>query len=163
VNLTICGRNDLPTIEGEYTHFISIWDYPHDRRFDVLTARFSHCKCLFLCFDDIIADGEGVLPTLEVIEQAIEFARDAESLLIHCKAGMSRSTAIGYAILCAQSGQGFESACYEKLLEVRPIATPNRLMVSLADGYLQRNGAMILENEKRLRSLYMFGASDGDL
>jgi predicted protein tyrosine phosphatase len=164
VNLVICGRDDLATIVGDFTHVISIWDAAHGRTgFDALEAHFPRSKRLFLSFDDITQSYNGVLPTVENVKEAIEFAEDAESLLVHCKAGISRSTAIAYAILCAKSGAGTEKECLEELVRIRSVAIPNKLMVSLADTLLERNGAMILENEKRHDSMYMFGASDDEL
>jgi predicted protein tyrosine phosphatase len=161
--LAICAKNDLPTIQGTYSHVISIWDATVGEQAAIeIEQHFPQSKRFVCLFDDII-DGEGVLPSLEILTECLEFARGAESILIHCKAGISRSTAIAYAILCEHAGPGREAECFEKLLTLRPVAYPNRLLVELADDYLGRKGAMVRENKKRRMSRYMNGASDDDL
>ena len=64
------------------------------------------------------------------------------TLLIHCFAGVSRSTAAAYVLACAQRGPGEEEALAAQLRTLCPEATPNPLMVSLADTILSRDGAM---------------------
>ena len=69
---------------------------------------------------------------------------------MHCAVGISRSAAIAYAIRCQATPLGEENACLEYLKSIRVQAAPNRLIVALADGLLNRNGAMIRANESFL-------------
>ena len=64
------------------------------------------------------------------------------ALLIHCWAGISRSSAAAYAIACDRN-PGFERDIAIELRRRSPSATPNRLMVRLADDLLQRDGRMV--------------------
>ena len=64
------------------------------------------------------------------------------AMLIHCWAGISRSSAAAYAIACDHN-PGFEREIAAELRRRAPSVTPNRLMVRLADDLLQRNGHMI--------------------
>lgn len=102
---------------------------------------------LDLRFNDITAPREGlVAPSLEHVEALLAFAKGwsgAQPLLIHCWAGVSRSTAAAYVIACARTATGGESEWAARLRGAAPTATPNPLMVALADRLLGRDGAMI--------------------
>jgi predicted protein tyrosine phosphatase len=64
-------------------------------------------------------------------------------MLIHCWAGISRSTAAAYTALCLfRPGAAEEELAFE-LRAASPSATPNKLIVSLADDVLGRNGRMV--------------------
>lgn len=99
-----------------------------------------------LAFNDVTAPGPGLVPPDEAMVGAIlEFgagcARDQE-VLIHCWMGVSRSPAAAYIIACARA-PGKERAIAEALRSASPIATPNRLLVLLADDLLGRGGRMV--------------------
>lgn len=101
---------------------------------------------LRLSFNDIVAPAEGlVAPNPQHIERLLEFLEgwDRRSpLLIHCWAGVSRSTAAGYIAATLRDGPGSETALAERLRRRAPFATPNSLIVALADQALGRQGAM---------------------
>jgi predicted protein tyrosine phosphatase len=101
---------------------------------------------LRLAFHDIVEPIPGLRPPDRDLMQAVlDFARNAEhqrALLIHCWAGISRSSAAAYAIACDRN-PGFERDIAIELRRRSPSATPNRLMVRLADDLLQRDGRMV--------------------
>ena len=98
-----------------------------------------------LAFHDIIEPMPGLTPPDRDLMQAVlEFGRNTgpqRALLIHCWAGISRSSAAAFAIACDRN-PGFERDIAIELRGRAPFATPNRLMVRLADDLLQRNGRM---------------------
>ncbi|MBI3513971.1 MAG: dual specificity protein phosphatase family protein, partial [Proteobacteria bacterium] len=99
-----------------------------------------------LCFYDIDDPRQPAPPRRGHVRDGLLFARQHvdRRLLIHCYAGISRSTALAYAILIDRhGGVGDERRLLEHLLEIRPQATPNRLMVRHADALLRRGGRMI--------------------
>ena len=107
---------------------------PHDRR-------------LHLSFNDIIEPTEDLtLPSADHVTSVIAFGRrwDAAQapMLIHCWAGISRSTAAAYIIACDRAGPGREGLLAKRLREASPTAKPNPLMIQLADDALGRDGAM---------------------
>lgn len=56
-----------------------------------------------LWFDDIKRPVEGfVHPKEDHIKEAIEYAKDKDTLLVACKAGVSRSAATAYVICCSK-------------------------------------------------------------
>ena len=100
---------------------------------------------LTLHFHDIAEPlGGHVTPNARHIEQALDFAAaDAGPILVHCYAGVSRSTAMGYAIACAREPERGEAELAATLRALSPTATPNRLIVRLADSALGREGRMV--------------------
>lgn len=112
-------------------------------------ARGNH---LSLYFHDIVQDMEGhVPPSAEDAERLIGFlnAWDRERpMLIHCWAGISRSTAAAFTALCLFRPHADEVELAFELRQASPSATPNRLIVSLADQVLGREGRMVRAVEK---------------
>lgn len=110
-------------------------------------AAFDAEHRLDLRFNDIAAPREGlVAPSTEHVEALLAFAKGwtgARPLLIHCWAGVSRSTAVAYAIACARTARGREAEWAACLRDAAPTATPNPLIVAHADRLLDRGGAMI--------------------
>jgi predicted protein tyrosine phosphatase len=99
-----------------------------------------------LRFNDITEPRAGlVAPHAEMVHAIIALGRELPpdaTLLVHCYAGVSRSPAAAYVLACAASVAGDERAIAQRLREASPKATPNALMVCLADEILQRGGAM---------------------
>jgi len=102
---------------------------------------------LRLCVHDVTEPVEGAIaPASDHIAGMIAFARTwdrSDPLLVHCWAGISRSTAAAYILLCDIRGPGQEAAIARELRELAPHAQPNRLMIRHADALLARNGRMI--------------------
>jgi predicted protein tyrosine phosphatase len=97
--------------------------------------------------DDITEQLEGfVAPTETHIDQVLNFVRgwDRQApLVIHCYAGISRSTASAFAAVCALNPHRDENAIARQIRSASAIASPNRLIVSLADKALGRDGRML--------------------
>jgi predicted protein tyrosine phosphatase len=97
--------------------------------------------------DDITEAIEGfVAPSENHIEQVLNFVRGwdrSAPLVVHCYAGISRSTASAFAAVCALNPNRDEIAIARQIRLASPIAAPNRLIVSLADKALGREGRML--------------------
>jgi predicted protein tyrosine phosphatase len=72
---------------------------------------------------------------------------------VHCYAGISRSTAGAFIAACALNPQRDERAIAQYIRQASPTATPNALLVSIADRMLERNGRMIAAVEAIGRGL----------
>jgi len=107
---------------------------------------------LRLSMNDICEPQPGlVLPCQNHVSDLIDFARDWDRqapLLIHCWAGISRSTAAAFISLCALNPEGTEIDLAWTLRRASPTAYPNRLLVALADEALRREGRMIAAVEE---------------
>jgi predicted protein tyrosine phosphatase len=101
---------------------------------------------LHLAVSDIVeATPDHVLPGVTHLEELLRFVRDwdrAEPMLIHCYAGVSRSTAAAYIAACALAPERDEFAIARSLRAASPTASPNSLLVTLADDSLGRSGRM---------------------
>jgi predicted protein tyrosine phosphatase len=97
--------------------------------------------------DDITEQVDGfVAPSETHIEQVLNFVRGWDRgapMVIHCYAGISRSTASAFATVCALNPRRDEFLIAKRIREASPIAAPNRLIVSLADKILGRGGRML--------------------
>jgi predicted protein tyrosine phosphatase len=61
---------------------------------------------------------------------------------VHCYAGISRSTAAAFVAVCALVPDRDEEEIAYDLRQRSPSATPNRLIVEIADRMLGRDGRM---------------------
>jgi predicted protein tyrosine phosphatase len=97
--------------------------------------------------DDITEQMDGfVVPSDSHIEQVLNFVRGWDRnapLVVHCYAGISRSTASAFAAACMLNPHRDEIAIARQIRAASPIASPNRLIVSLADKALGRDGRML--------------------
>ena len=102
---------------------------------------------LKVSMDDITEPMDGyVAPSEAHIAQVLDFVRGWDRnapLVIHCYAGVSRSTASAFAAACALNPHREEIEIARKIRAASPIASPNRLIVSLADKVLGREGRML--------------------
>ncbi|MEW5685220.1 MAG: protein tyrosine phosphatase [Pseudomonadota bacterium] len=99
---------------------------------------------LELRFNDIAGPRPGfVPPDMAIIGRILAFGAASRLLAIHCYAGVSRSTAAAYALACQHAGPGEEDRLALELRGLSPAATPNPLIVGLADEALGREGRMI--------------------
>jgi predicted protein tyrosine phosphatase len=97
--------------------------------------------------DDIIAHTEGFMaPNEDHVVQLLDFVRGwdrSAPLVVHCYAGISRSTASAFAAACMLNPDRDERDIAQKIRAASPIAAPNRLIVTLADKALGRDGRMV--------------------
>lgn len=133
----------------------------HKRRFDaVLTIEDPRCRPgdqmrftktprpphLVLQFEDADREDYGyATATAGQVEQALAFARThaGASLLVPCLHGVGRSAGLALAILAERMGPSLENEAFAQLITIQPAATPNLVVVELADALLSRNGALI--------------------
>lgn len=107
---------------------------------------------LRLAMNDISEPQPGmVTPSGDHVETLIDFVTSWERdmpMLIHCWAGISRSTAAAFISLCALNPELDEMTIAKALRKASPTATPNRMLITLADNALKRDGRMVKAIEK---------------
>lgn len=87
-----------------------------------------------------------VAPDKAHVKQLIRFAEawgGEGAMVVHCWAGISRSTAAAFTSLCHINPDVPELVIARALRSASPTAQPNRLIVQLADDLLHRNGRMV--------------------
>ncbi|GJD52046.1 hypothetical protein OPKNFCMD_4808 [Methylobacterium crusticola] len=159
---TVCGLEELGhhSTRG-VTHVLSILDpaWPEPEAFGTYDT---HHRTT-LRFHDIIDPAAGqVLPEPHDVEAILRFGRDlvAETarskthLLIHCHAGISRSTA-AMTMLLAQAHKDLDAeAVVARVHDLREKAWPNARMIAFADEALGRRGTLS-EAVRRLHALQL--------
>lgn len=113
----------------------------------VRPASVPEANHLRIQMDDISEPAQGfVAPSHDHVEQALSFIRKwdrAAPMVIHCYAGISRSTASAFMAACALNPHRDETSIARQIRSASPSAYPNRLIVALADEVLGRNGRMV--------------------
>jgi predicted protein tyrosine phosphatase len=101
---------------------------------------------LVLGMDDICVAMDGyVIPCDDHVTRLIEFVRGwdrAKPMVVHCYAGISRSTAAAYIAACLANPHAHEHDLAVALRRAAPLARPNEALVALADAALGRKGRM---------------------
>ena len=135
-----------PDLCAEITYLVSIGDAN-----DALPHGYENVDHkLRLLIADVVTE-EGA--TEEDVQRIIQLVEELQSydvngakvgkVLIHCEAGVSRSTAAALIIHARWLGPGREHEAMERVIAQRPYAIPNRRMVELADKLLQLGGRLV--------------------
>jgi predicted protein tyrosine phosphatase len=147
--ITVCGIEELGGhCEVGVSHVLSILDpeWPAPEVF----GQYGEHEKLELRFHDVIEDMPGmVLPQEEHVEQLLAFGRDllaeprpSAHLLVHCHAGVSRSTASMSLILAQALPDRPGAAILGEVLRIRPQTWPNLRILEFGDRLLARNGEL---------------------
>jgi predicted protein tyrosine phosphatase len=102
---------------------------------------------LFLGMHDIPAEMEGYnAPAQAHVHKLISFVQRwprRAPLVVHCWAGVSRSTAGAFITACVLNPQRSEERIARTIRDASATASPNVRLVALADAILGREGRMI--------------------
>lgn len=147
-HVTVCGIDELGFhSEAGVTHVLSILD-PGWPEPEALGAFDPHRR-LELRFHDVIEAGPGwIAPESRDVEQLLNFGRDLTDargthLLVHCHAGVSRSTAAATLILAQTHPDRPAEEALLTVVRQRPRAWPNLRLLELGDALLGRRGQII--------------------
>ena len=102
---------------------------------------------LVLAVDDIVAEADGfITPGDEHVRRLIDFVGRwdrAAPMVVHCFAGISRSTAGAYVAACALNPGRDELQIALAIRQASRTAQPNARIVAIADRILDRDGRMV--------------------
>jgi len=147
--VTICGIGELGLhCEAGVTHVLSLLDpgSPEPEAFGI----FDPHRRLELRFHDVIdADPGCVPPERPDVEQLLSFGRDLANakgahILVHCHAGVSRSTAAATLILVQARPDRPAEEALQTVVRRRPRAWPNLRILELGDALLGRRGEIVV-------------------
>jgi predicted protein tyrosine phosphatase len=148
--ITVCGLEELAGhADREVSHVLSILD-PDQPEPEAFGGYGEHAR-LELKFHDIIEETPGfVAPQAEHVEKMLEFGRDVlrdpenvRHLLVHCHAGISRSTA-AMTLLLAQAQPGLSAdEVLAQVVHIRAKAWPNLRVLSFGADMLGRQEEFI--------------------
>ncbi len=142
----VCSLAALPeTVKATgASHILTVMANVNQVQRPLSVLEANHLK---VAMDDIIEHADGfVAPNDSHIAQVLDFVRGWDRnapLVVHCYAGISRSTASAFAAACMLNPHRDERVIARRIREASPIAAPNRLIVTLADKALGRQGRMI--------------------
>ena len=146
---TVCGIEELPGhCNADVSHVLSILDpdYPVPEVF----GAFGEHQKLEVRFHDIIDETPGlVLPRDDHVAAILAFGRDllaeptaTAHLLVHCHAGISRSSASLALILAQAMPEKSADAVLSTVHRIREKAWPNLRLIEIGDAMLGRNGTL---------------------
>ena len=142
-----CSSLDaMPDVVGQYgvSHLMTLIN---DAMIPPTPPTIEDGHHLKLGMNDIAVPTAGlVIPDQHHIEQIERFVLDWDQvspMLVHCWAGISRSTAAVFISLCILNPEQDEDVIGQALRKTSPISFPNRRLVQLADQYLKRDGRMV--------------------
>jgi predicted protein tyrosine phosphatase len=102
---------------------------------------------LVLSVDDIAEPRDGyTVPATEHVQRLIDFVGQwdrAAPMVVHCYAGISRSTAGAFVAACALNPDRDEQQIAWDIRRASRTAQPNAAIVSIADHLLKRDGRMV--------------------
>lgn len=146
MTLLVCPLSQVETARALHrpSHLVSLLSPASpDEAWPRPSAGDAHLR---LAFHDITEPREGLIaPDPAQVARLLDFAAGwdpARPMLVHCWAGVSRSTAAAFVIACQRAPRRSERDIAQALRAAAPYATPNGLLVSLADAALGRAGRM---------------------
>ncbi len=128
--------------EKKATHVLSLIGYGKQV---YLPRDFKIENWLRMNFDDHLDKYTPGGPTRWHVTKALSWAKDLPEdaiLLVHCEAGISRSSSMALSILVQQKGNDQLEACWKHIQEIRPQACPNPVICEYADDELGLGGAL---------------------
>ena len=125
---------------AEITYLVSIGDAN-----DPLPEGYVNAarKLRWLIADVVTEEGANEDDIRRIVNLAEQLQSESGTLLIHCEAGVSRSTATALIIYACWLGPGREDEAMRRVIAQRPCAIPNRRMVALADKLLRLSGSLL--------------------
>jgi predicted protein tyrosine phosphatase len=107
-----------------------------------------------------------VMPAPAHVDRLLNFMtrwNPEDSLLIHCRAGIGRSTATAFIAACFRNPHTDEHEIAAALRRAAPFARPNEALVRLADEALGRKGRMLAAITETGRNLPPLHLAEGEI
>lgn len=150
MKIFVCAASKVSRLTSQVgaTHILSLIDPGEKKPF--MHPNFDKRNWRVFRFEDNLEEKDLHSPTREHVSLILKWGRalplDAIAI-IHCTAGVSRSTAATLAVLVQFHGKDKIPECIEMLREVRPNAMPNPLITQFADDELDCGGKLFEAGE----------------
>jgi predicted protein tyrosine phosphatase len=146
MTLIVCPLSHVETVVATRapSHLITLLDPASMIPTPAPLAPERHLK---LGVNDVVEAAEGlIVPDEALVRRMVAFAHGwdaARPMLVHCWAGISRSTATAFVVACERNPDTDETVIARALRAASAHAHPNRRIVALADDVLGRGGRMV--------------------
>jgi len=150
MTIWVCGKHEVEAFAWRYrpSHLLTILDVGDELETPFGVLPINHKRLFF--WDTEHKDKIGA-PTVENCQDILNWASeipDNKVVLIHCYAGMSRSTATAMAAYVLRNGLESIDSVSDWIIKIRLIAMPNMLMASHYDALLSANGKFVAACQK---------------
>ncbi len=142
----VCPKSQVPDAAERLrpSHLITLLDPSDEMPTPEGIAAHRHLR---LGMNDVVhALPDHTPPDEQHVREIIAFAQTWDRkrpMLVHCWAGISRSTATAFTVLCMLNPRGRETQIAVALRNAAAHAQPNLRIVALADHLLDRDGRMV--------------------
>lgn len=146
MTIIVCGLSEVPGMIAARrpSHLVTLLD---PASMIETPAGFAPDRHLRIGVNDIAEPMEGlVLPTEQVVADLLAFGAtwdETAPMVVHCWAGVSRSTASAFILACERNPQADERSIAMAMRRAARHASPNRRIVALADDMMRRRGRMV--------------------
>lgn len=166
MSIIVCGLSHLPNLMASRrpSHLVTLLDPA-----SMIETPEGHDpdRHLKLGINDVTGPARGlVAPDETTVSRLLDFGRtwDGQApMIIHCWAGVSRSTASAFILACDRDPQGDEAALASRMRSLAPHAYPNRRLIALADRLMGREGRMVEAVEAMGENDFLSGGRPFDL
>lgn len=139
----VCSRNQVARLTSKVgaTHILSLLD-PGVRPY--LHPKTDRNNWLLISCCDLLNENQLNSPKREQVQQILDWGKKLPSdaiVIVHCEAGISRSTAAALALMAQDTDNDIDT-CIKRLIDVRPTACPNPIIAKYADEILNCNGKL---------------------
>ena len=142
MSIWVCGKHEVDEYANRHrpSHLLTILDVGDSLQTPFGIRPTNHKSLNFWDTEKPTkSNSPSVVHCEEIINWAKELPQDS-TLLVHCYAGMSRSTATAMAISVLQNGLESIGSVGDWIVGIRPIAMPNMLMAEHYDHLLSADG-----------------------
>ena len=158
LDVTICGLEELGLHrQAGVSHVLSILnpDWPEPSEFSLWQR---HDRLMLRFYDVIDRTGAMAPPGADHVAAILEFGRELPidrpvHLLVHCHAGVSRSTAAALLLLAQRDPARDPGDIVDEIVRRRPQAWPNLRIIEIGDRMLGRHGALVEAARRRYRQV----------
>lgn len=146
MTIIVCGLSEVPGMIAARrpSHLVTLLDPASMIETPAGVAPDRHLR---IGVNDIAEPMEGlVLPTEQVVTDLLAFGAtwdETAPMVVHCWAGISRSTASAFILACERNPHVEERSIALAMRKAARHAYPNRRIVALADDMLSRRGRMV--------------------
>jgi predicted protein tyrosine phosphatase len=153
MNIIVTSKDDVVAayFKHETTHILTILD--HDEEFILPSYVSQENWKRFNCSDTHDLDNSKV-PTKKLVKEILDWAKELPedaNLLVHCFAGISRSTSIAMAIMIQKYGVRAIDHAIDHVSSMRRVCAPNKLITQYADEILGCNGELHFKAQSRVK------------